>query len=323
MDISYLLFLQSFREMAGDFFTGFFRKMTFWGELSTVLLVIAAVYWCLSKKYGTYLLLGFHANRLVNGLLKITACVYRPWIRDARIMPDENALATATGYSFPSGHTTNAGVIFGGAVVDKRFRKGFRILMLICAVLVGFSRNYLGVHTPQDVIVGLGASIVMMAAMLKLADAIEKKPSLDIPVVILFLLAAVLIAVYAFMKSYPEDYNEAGALIVDGMKMANDTLKAVGYTTGFSIGWILERRYVKFTTDAGLKIFLARLAGGFLGFYIVNLILSACVSALLPKPAATTVNCALLMFYIVFLWPLIFSAMEEKAKISESAASAA
>ena len=311
MDIRYLLLLQGFRERAGDFFTAFFQKMTFWGELSTALLVIAAVYWCLSKKYGTYLLLGFHANRLVNGILKISVCAYRPWIRDARVIPDEKAIVTATGYSFPSGHTTNASVIFGGVVVDKRFKKGFRILMLICALLVGFSRNYLGVHTPQDVIVGLGASIAMMAVMLKLAEAIERNPSWDIPVAVVLLVAAVGIAIFAFRKPYPEDFDEAGQLIVDGLKMANDTLKAVGYATGFAIGWILERRFVRFTTDTDLKTMLVRFVGGFLGFYVVNLILSACISALLPKPAATTVNCALVMFYIVFLWPLLFSKIEK------------
>ena len=138
MDINYLLWLQGFREKYGSYFTGFFLKMTFWGELSTTLLVIAAVYWCLSKKYGTYLLLGFHANRLMNGIMKITVCAYRPWIRDPRVLPDETALVTATGYSFPSGHTTNAGVIFGSAVVDRRFRKGFRVLMLAFALAVGF-----------------------------------------------------------------------------------------------------------------------------------------------------------------------------------------
>ena len=307
MDINYLLWLQGFREKYGSYFTGFFLKMTFWGELSTTLLVIAAVYWCLSKKYGTYLLLGFHANRLMNGIMKITVCAYRPWIRDPRVLPDETALVTATGYSFPSGHTTNAGVIFGSAVVDRRFRKGFRVLMLAFALAVGFSRNYLGVHTPQDVVVGLGVSIAMMAAMLKLSEVIGRNPSWDIRLVIILLSAAVLIAVYAFIKPYPEDYDETGQLIVDGLKMANDTLKAVGYSAGFSIGWILERRFVKFTTDIDLKTRLARFVGGLLGFYIFNLILSACVSALLPKPAATTINCALVMFYIVFLWPLLFS----------------
>ena len=317
MDIGYLLILQDFRNLYGEYFTSFFQKMTYFGELSTTLLIIAGMYWCLSKKYGTYLLLGFHMNRLINGFLKITACAYRPWIRDARITPDETALKTATGYSFPSGHSTNAGVILGGAVVDKNFSKGFRILMLICAVLVAFSRNYLGVHTPQDVIVGLGASLVVMAAAFKLSEAVEKNPSWDVRVVVILIIVAVAIAVYAFLKSYPEDYDAAGQLIVDGSKMARDTLKAVGYTLGFSVGWILERRFVKFETCIDFKTGLVRLVGGFLGFYLVNLVLSPCITNILPAQAATTVNCALIMFYIVFVWPLLYSKIE--AGVSKAA----
>ncbi len=36
---------------------------------------MALVYWCISKSFGTYLLMGWSGNRLVNGMLKVTACV--------------------------------------------------------------------------------------------------------------------------------------------------------------------------------------------------------------------------------------------------------
>ena len=47
-------------------------------------------------------MMGWSGNRLVNGFLKVTFCVYRPWIRDARVQPDGNAVTAATGYSFPA-----------------------------------------------------------------------------------------------------------------------------------------------------------------------------------------------------------------------------
>ena len=102
MDMEILLALQSFRNGAGAAFAGFFEKMTWFGELNTVLAVMALVYWCVSREYGTYLLTGWCGNRLVNGFLKVTACAYRPWIRDARIVPYGNTMTTATGYSFPA-----------------------------------------------------------------------------------------------------------------------------------------------------------------------------------------------------------------------------
>ena len=111
MDISILLGLQDFRNGAGGFLAEFLKKMTFLGELNTTLVLLAIVYWCVHKELGTYLMMGWSGNRLVNGALKVTACVYRPWIRDARIIPYGDSMTTATGYSFPSGHTMNAGTV--------------------------------------------------------------------------------------------------------------------------------------------------------------------------------------------------------------------
>ena len=44
MDIGYLLTLQDFRNLYGEYFTTFFQKMTYFGELSTTLLIIAGIY---------------------------------------------------------------------------------------------------------------------------------------------------------------------------------------------------------------------------------------------------------------------------------------
>ena len=84
MDISILLVLQDFRNGPGAFLAGFLSKMTWLGEINTVIVIMALIYWCVSKDFGTYILMGWSGNRLVNGMLKVTACVYRPWIRDAR-----------------------------------------------------------------------------------------------------------------------------------------------------------------------------------------------------------------------------------------------
>ena len=105
MDISILLALQNIRNGAGGIFAEFLLKMTFLGEMNTVLILMSVIYWSVSKEFGTWLLMGWSGIRVVNGFLKVTACVYRPWIRDPRILPYGDSMTTATGYSFPSGHT--------------------------------------------------------------------------------------------------------------------------------------------------------------------------------------------------------------------------
>ena len=133
MDISILLRLQEFRNGAGTALVDFMSKMSFIGEMNTVLIITALIYWCVNKEFGKYLLMGWSGSRVVNGFLKVTACAYRPWIRDTRIVPDSEALAAATGYSFPSGHSTNAGSLYGGGAIRKELPKALRIVLGVIA----------------------------------------------------------------------------------------------------------------------------------------------------------------------------------------------
>ena len=114
-----LLVLQGFRESGGAFLLEFFKKMTYLGEMTTVRAFLAIIYWCIWKELGTYLLIGWSGIRLASGALKVTFCKYRPWIQDPRITPDPSALPTATGYSFPSGHSTNAACVYGQTMIYK------------------------------------------------------------------------------------------------------------------------------------------------------------------------------------------------------------
>ena len=303
MDIDILLALQDFRNSAGSFLADFFSKMTFLGELNTVLVIMAAVYWSVSREFGEYLLMGWSGNRLVNGVLKVTACAYRPWIRDARIVPYGDSITTATGYSFPSGHTMNAASVFGGGAVRKGLSRALRVTLGIIVALVAFSRIFLGVHTPQDILVGAAAGILVMWLTAKLMRWVAAHPEKDVAVVCTGVGLAVAVALYASLKSYPADLDAEGKLLVDGAKMANDTFKSVGWCTAFLTGWILERRFVGFSTDVPMRRRIARLVTGVLSFYAVSLVLVPLVKSWIPAPAGTVVSCFLQMFHISFLFP--------------------
>lgn len=310
MDIDILLVLQEFRNGIGSCLTDFMTKMSFIGEMNTVLIIIALIYWCANKEFGKYLLMGWSGNRVINGLLKVTACVYRPWIRDPRIVPDSAALAAATGYSFPSGHSMNAASLFGGGAIRKELSKGLRIVLGIIVVLIAFSRNFLGVHTPQDILIGTGAGLLVMWLTGKLIAWVDKNPGKDIMVACIGIAGAVAVAVFAAVKSYPMDYNEAGELLVDGAKMANDTYKGVGWCVGFLIGWILEKRYVKFSTDIPMMTRITRLTTGLLSYYAVSLILNPLLKSLIPGVGGTVTTCFIQMFYVTFVFPLFIKLFE-------------
>ena len=310
MDIDILLGLQAFREGGGKILCDFFAKMTFLGELNTAIVIMAVIYWGVSRNLGTYLLMGWSGNRLVNGVLKVSACAYRPWIRDARIVPYGNAITTATGYSFPSGHTMNASTVFGGGMVRRDMPLLLRISLGVVLTLVAFSRLFLGVHTPQDVLVGAAIGCLMMGLTVELMRWVDAHPDQDWIVVCSGLALAAAVALYAAFKPYPRDFDAEGKLIVDGAKMANDTFKGVGWCAAFLTGWILERRFVRFSTDIPLSRKLARIVPCLILYYAVALIAVPWLKDLIGGPAGTILSCFRQMFCVVFVFPLCFDRIE-------------
>lgn len=90
----------------------------------------------------------------------------------SRMRPDiVPHLMHADGFSFPSGHAFNSATIFIAAALalsahDRRLRPFLLPAAIIVAALVGFSRVWLGVHYPSDVLAGFlgGAACAFMAA---------------------------------------------------------------------------------------------------------------------------------------------------------------
>jgi len=82
-----------------------------------------------------------------------------------RVTPAKVAATDSTNYSMPSSHATN---IFAAAVFLSWFFPGFAWLNLLLAVVVSYSRPYLGMHYPLDVVAGgmLGSAIGFLYALL-------------------------------------------------------------------------------------------------------------------------------------------------------------
>jgi hypothetical protein len=85
--------------------------------------------------------------------------------------------------------------------------------------------------------------------------------------------------------------------------MAADTFKGVGWCVGFLAGWVLERRYIGFSTDVSMTVRVSRLVSGLLGYYLVSLIAVPFLKNIIPGTPGTIVSCFFQMFYISFLFP--------------------
>lgn len=181
MDIEYLLFLQKIRELLGGALDTFMLKATVLGEPTITFLLLAFVYWCVDKRIGQAMALNVSVACTWNQFIKWKCRIDRPWVRDERIMPVQKAIAGAGGYSFPSGHTTRAAAVWGtlGALLWKSKERTVSVLCGIILLVIAFSRNYLGVHTPQDVLVSLLAGGILIFFMEKVLCWAEKGKNRD------------------------------------------------------------------------------------------------------------------------------------------------
>ncbi len=157
-------FLYTLSELRTPFFTAFFSILTHLGGEIGFLAVSVAFLWCSRKKDGYYVLLTCFTGIFINQVLKLLCRIPRPWVRDPSFRPIEQAVDEATGYSFPSGHTQNAAGLFGciGRMRPRAVKTGVCVTLIL---LIAFSRMYLGVHTPADVLVSLGIAAVLVFAI--------------------------------------------------------------------------------------------------------------------------------------------------------------
>ncbi len=306
IDLRYLLWLQELRAVTGGVFDEFFNGLSkFAVEIMPFLPFL--VFWGLSRKWGYRFMFTHTFGELLNGVIKLTVCAYRPWIRSEKIVPAGDSKTAATGYSFPSGHSLSAGTIYGtSAVATWKKKRWVAVLCVVLALLTGFSRNFLGVHTPQDVIVGIteAIAVIFLAGLLmKWVDQNAKRADAMTAVGVLAVIGALL---YITLKHYPTDYTEDGKLLVDPKAMQNDAFKACGAALGLLIGSFVERHYIHFKVPKGAKL-LPLMAGIGLGilygwkYYFAD----ATVILLLGKHWGHLLSRFLMVFFAVALWPMV------------------
>lgn len=302
MDISFLLFLQNFREKLNGAYDSFFLMSSNISVGYPIVFLTALIYWGISKRIALLIFLSTSINYMVCGFIKSICAVYRPWMRSAEIHPVPGALKGADGYSFPSGHTTGAVSFYG--VLSLFGKKWFKVLMILSIFVVMFSRLYLGVHTPQDVLVGALLSVAGIYASLKILSYLQKNPKKDIVVVGAFLLCQTISLFLIYLKSNSMPMN----LPIDPHK---DFLSSFGYSAiqyGFFIAWILERRFVNFSVEGTVKQRILRVLICTIGLAII-----VYLGTTYLKPLGVYgkfFNNFLTIFYVVFCGPYLIKKLK-------------
>ncbi len=309
MDIDYLLFLQNIRNATGTALPEFLGMVSKIAVSELPVMMICFVYWALDRQAGKRIIGGFSLGLFMNGLLKLIFCVYRPWIRDARVLPYGDAKVAATGYSFPSGHSTWATGCFGG-VGEWLRQQGRRILCVLFwgfAVLVYFSRNFLGVHTPQDVLVGFGATALSMFAVYKLEAWTDEDPKRDFYVMAAGLAICVAAAIFYYVKPYPLDFSADGTLLVDPMKMIKDSFQGIGMLAGYVVCRAIERRGFDFDHVLTMRERIVCSVVGLIPFYFMLTSGMTAMNDLVGTLPKNVIMFAAIVFYAMVLMPAAMS----------------
>ena len=304
MDILYAL-----EKIRTPFWNGVMSAVTQLGGEVIFIVAAVVVFWCVSKWEGYYLMTIAFCGTVLNQFLKLICRVPRPWVRDPNFTIVESARAEATGYSFPSGHTQNAIGLFGG-MARWGGRRWVRIGLTALALVIAFSRMYLGVHTPADVGVSLVLAAALVLGLYPLMRRAQEKPRY-----MGYVLAAMLVVSGAFVVfvetcGFPADMDAED--LASGI---GNAWKMLGAVAGMTLAWLLDRRYIHFETQAVWWVQVIKVAVGMALLLAIKSGLKAPLLALLGHEGlAGGVRYFLLVLVAGAIWPLVFRPMSKWGK---------
>ena len=247
MEILYLL--QQIRNPVLDALVSF---ITLFGEETIFMAICLIIFWCFNKWQGYYLLLTGFMGTVINQTLKMTFKVPRPWVKDPDFKIVESAREAATGYSFPSGHTQSSVGMFGGIARTNK-NKALRIFSIVMCVLVPFSRLYLGVHTPADVLVSLVIALSLVFIGYPIFKKAENSPKLMYVILIVMTFFVTAALLYFVLGNHPKDENLTSAI--------KNACTLLGCILGLIVVYAVDRKN-DFPTDAVWWAQIIKVIGG-------------------------------------------------------------
>ena len=273
--------------------------ITMLGEETAFLAIALIVFWCVDKKRGYLVMSVGFVGTIANQFLKLLCRVPRPWVLDENFTVVGNAKEAAGGYSFPSGHSQNAvGTLCAVALTDKKH--WLRAVCIIFAVLVPFSRMYLGVHTLADVAVGSGMALAMVFGLYFVIYKCGDK-GMRILIAVMTAMAFGLLA-YVELYPFPDDVDVHN--LESGVKNA---YTMIGCLLGVAVVYEVEKRYIQFDTKAVWWAQLLKIVWGLAAVLLVKEGLRSPLEALFAgHMAARAVRYFLVVLVAGLAWPLTF-----------------
>lgn len=276
----------------------FMLGITYFGDEIAFLVAALILFWCVDKRKGYYILVVGFLGTICNQFMKLAFRIPRPWVQDPEFTILEQAREAASGYSFPSGHSQNAVGTFGGiAAVTKN--KVIRILCIAICILVPFSRMYIGVHTPSDVLVGAAMAVILIILIRPLIMEHDGK---RIPLVLAGM--TVIAAAYlCFVEFYPFPADIDSHNLHSGMKNA---YTLAGALLGFLVVYFVDEKWLHFPVKAVWWVQIIKAVVGLGLVLAVKEGLSSPLKDLLGEFPGRMARYFLIVIVAGIVWPLSF-----------------
>lgn len=223
--------IKQLQTASGPFLDALMHGVTQLGTELILLGIAAVLFWCCDKRAGFKFINIFIAGQLVTGLIKSAVKRPRPYQSGAAAIKERTG-----GYSFPSGHSQNIANISTQSALMARKTEVFLPVLITGAALtlfVMFTRMYLGQHYLTDVIVGAALGVAVALGISRLFELLK-----DGEEKLMYVMLPLSVAVAAVM------------LIVGAE--SNDLFKALGAYGAVTLGYYLEKRFIRYEVKAAL-----------------------------------------------------------------------
>ncbi len=267
----------------------FMVMMTGLGTMQIAFIILCLLYWSISLERALKIMIILVLTAIFTDAIKYIYDNPRPDPgKLAEGLRQLNLAYRPSGPGFPSGHTSSVMALWGALAFFFR-KKPVIAASLILIMLVPYSRLYLGVHFPGDV---LGGYAIGLMALILLIPAIR------------------------FMEAHYRGMNETVLMIlIYAITMAlllalpgKHTGVNTGLLCGLLFGALLARR-LDFNPEFRLPFSLLKSLLGLAGIIIIQLIAAA---FRVRGPAASYPLFWVTGFWITFLAPLLFRKIERK-----------
>jgi len=236
--------LKSIQTISSPFLDYFFISITMLGSSGFYFILIPVFYWCIDKRFGLKLGLVLISSIYINTILKEITKIARPiGYQGVRSIFTQSA----GGYSFPSGHAQGSTTVWGIIMVHYH-KKWLWYLGIAIVSLVSFSRMYLGVHWPIDIVGGIliGVLVVILS---ELFDNIILESPIKIHLYYKIILSVLIPFIFIILFPHKDIYEFMG--LISGT-LAGYFIDQEKY--GFTVNTSFKKQIIKFII--GIFVFI-------------------------------------------------------------------